>query len=261
MNTLTKFEAELLASIAPRYNISPGTLIIDETYSNTNTEIEKVLELELEYVSSHDENAGAQAPVIAAQVAALGRMKEDRGIPKTGSPGKVTSNPVAGFRRVSTNDYYTDISVQLGAIKTEGRYKRAKIYVSIKSETDRAFSIFFTGACTSSITEIKRGAVDNKPLLSIIDEFHSKNSLLIARLRYKPINGFITDFHRQNLKHALVTIYELDDQMVAELYLLGEYYIIPLSDELSKKQGEFYQATGMWSRDYKEFEGSDEMED
>ena len=152
-----------------------------------------------------------------------------------------------GFKRLNTQAIYNEINVQVSNIRDMGRYMRCRIHVSLKEDIDRSYSVFLSGAATSSKYELIAGAKDNEQVLSVINNFMIRQpGCMIARFHYKPVKGFITDFHKKNLKSAIMMIYEENDVLVSELYLLGEYINIPLDKQLTKKQQQFYSLAGLY---------------
>lgn len=166
-----------------------------------------------------------------------------------------------GFRRLSYNDKYTEINVQIGNVRDEGRDMRCRVYVSLREEKDKKYSIFLSGAATSSKKELVRGAKQNKQVLDVIDYFKARYPIsMIARLHYKPVNGFSTDFHKKNLKSAILCVHEGTDGLCATLYLLGELIEIELNQELSKKQQTYYSAAGIYRNEFDQFIDDEELE-
>lgn len=196
---------------------------------------------------------------------------ENRVAPEALSSFSAPSEPVVredqretgrGYRRLSTEDYYTEIGVQINNIRNEGRYSRINVYVSVKDELDSRYSIFMSGAATDCMTELRRGAKEDKTVLDIISTFNSEHpGCLIGRLHYKAPRGVKTsNFHRKLLRHVLIAIYENEDEFQVELYMLGEWYTISLNSQLTKKQKEIFQAAGIWRREMEQFDGDEELQ-
>lgn len=165
--------------------------------------------------------------------------------------GNVYQDPKFGYKRLNRNDKYVEINVQVTDYRTGGRFKRIGVYVSLKTETDKTYSVFLSGAGTTSKSELKRGAKDNQTVLKTIEAFQSSiENGMIARLHYKAVKGFTTDFHRGLLKSAMVCIDEDNGSFTAYFYLLGEIYQIPLNEELTVKQKKHYIASGIWKDTY-----------
>ena len=175
--------------------------------------------------------------------------------------GEIGSGPKKGYKRISTNDKYIEINVQVTNYRSEGRFKRINAYVSLKTDTDQTYSIFLSGAGTTAKAELNRGAKENQSVLDIIHTFQSEIPTgMIARLHYKAPKGFVTDFHRGLLKSAMLCIDEEEGDFIAYLYLLGEYYNIPLNTPLSSSQKKHYIASGVWQDTYN-LSDEDEFDD
>lgn len=198
-------------------------------------------ELEASPLSSPSErpSAAGETPEISLQEITLERK------------GEIGSGPKKGFKRLSTNDKYVEINIQVSNYRNEGRFKRINCYVSLKTDTDQTYSVFLSGAGTTAKAELIRGAKDNQSVLEVINEFQNGiQDGMIARLRYKPVGGFTTDFNRGLLKSAMLCVEEAEGDFVAYLYLLGEYHTIPLDTPLSKAQKKHYIASGIWTDTY-----------
>ena len=133
-----------------------------------------------------------------------------------------------GFKRLNTQAIYNEINVQVSNIRDMGRYMRCRIHVSLKEDIDRSYSVFLSGAATSSKYELIAGAKDNEQVLSVINNFMTRQpGCMIARFHYKPVKGFITDFHKKNLKLEGIGI----------LFLFGKLdtRVVILSDDITSK--------------------------
>lgn len=173
-------------------------------------------------------------------------------LPKTYKPG---------FRRLSHDDLYTEINIQIANVRDEGRDMRCRVYVSLKDQYDKKYSIFLSGAATSSKKELIRGAKQNQQVLDVIESFKQKDpESMIARLHYKAVNGYSTDFHKKNLKSAILCIHEKDGQLCSTLYLLGEFIEIELNQSLTKKQQEYYSAAGIYRNELQQFDDMEELQ-
>jgi hypothetical protein len=165
--------------------------------------------------------------------------------------GSIGSGPKKGFKRISTNDKYVEINVQVANYRPEGRFKRINVYVSLKTDTDQSYSVFLSGSGTTAKAELKRGAKDIQSVVEVIESFQNEIPTgIIARLHYKAPKGFVTDFHRGLLKSAMVCIDEQEGDFMAYLYLLGEYISIPLDSDLTIAQKKHYTAAGIWAESY-----------
>jgi hypothetical protein len=165
--------------------------------------------------------------------------------------GVIGSGTKKGYKRISTNDRYIEINVQVTNYRSEGRFKRINAYVSLKTDTDATYSVFLSGSGTTAKAELKRGAKEIQSVLEVIESFQDGiPDGMIARLHYKAPKGFVTDFHRGLLKSAMLCIEEQEGDFIAYLYLLGEYYNIPLDTPLTASQKNHYIAAGMWQDTY-----------
>ena len=166
-----------------------------------------------------------------------------------------------GFRRLSTNDNYTQIGIQVSNVRTSGNILRANIYLSFKDHKDKKYTIWLTGNCTSSRKELIRGSKQNSSVIEVIDTLLEMNpGCMVARLRYKPKNGHITDFHRKNLKSCMASLYECNNQLYCCLYLLGEFIDICLDQQLTTEQQKYYDAAGLYRSEYVDFNDDEELE-
>jgi hypothetical protein len=166
-----------------------------------------------------------------------------------------------GYRRINTSAIYTEINVQVSNVRDEGKNMRCRVYVSLKESTDKQYSVFLSGAMTTSKYELVRGAKENQQVLGIINSFKNRRpDCMIGRLRYKPIRGFASDFHKKNLKSALIMLYENNGVLEAEFYLLGEFITIPLDQKLTVKQQKFYAACGIYRLEMGDLSDEEEFE-
>jgi len=168
-----------------------------------------------------------------------------------GGNGSGTQNqPIStkpGFIRLDPHTKYDRIAIQISNIRVSERYSRANIYVSLQPEKEVKYNTFLTGAATNSKTELYRGCKSGNHVRDIInDMFNRYPKIMIARLRYKPVSGFITDFHKPLTKAAVIGITEQDGVLTAILNLYNTEYIIPLDDMLSAKQQKHYAAQGTY---------------
>lgn len=165
---------------------------------------------------------------------------------------------VPGYVRLNPHVKYDRISIQLGNYRTNGpnnRYRRSNVYVSLKESTEQQFNVHLTGAATNQKNELYRGCKNSQTVKDIIDAlFNTYPDIMIARLRYKPVDGFISDFHKKLTKSAILGIYKnSDDDFMAVLVLYYEFIEIPLNYPLSEKQKGMYVAHGVYD-DYGEFD-------
>jgi hypothetical protein len=242
--------------LGTEFNLNDNVVI----YSNTNSNSKRNgIRTRIDYNTSVDNLDASSTPLSPASPAQAPEVKEVQGIP--GDRGEIGSTEPIGYKRLSVHDKYVEIGVQIGNVRTEGRYMRAKVYISLKTDTDRKYSVFLAGAATNCLTELKRGTKENLTVLSTIEtlwEEHPK--CMIARLHYKPVRCQTTNFHRKLLKHAMISIYtNEDDELEAMFYLLDEWIKIPLNNEVTEKQSKFYQAAGIWRNDMDQFEDDEEL--
>lgn len=256
--SLTKTQQDLLDSIIQSNTHEDLDNFFDqgdEMYYNTNIKVKskgkgkgntlhhQVIDnvLEASPLSSPSErpSAAGETPEISLQEITLERK------------GIIGSGPKKGYKRISTNDKYVEINVQVTNYRCEGRFKRINAYVSLKTDTDATYSVFLSGAGTTAKAELKRGAKDVQSVIEVIETFQTElPGAMIARLHYKAPKGFVTDFHRGLLKSAILCIDEQEGDFIAYLYLLGEYYDIPLNTPLTPSQKRHYIASGMWADTY-----------
>lgn len=178
-----------------------------------------------------------------------------------GGIGSRTQNQVIsrvpGFVRLNPHVHYDRISIQLGNYRINGkhnRYRRGNVYVSLQESTEKQFNVFLTGAATNSKTELYRGAKNSQTVVDVLDAmFEQYPNIMVARLRYKPVDGYITDFHKSLTKSAILGINVEDDDFIAILFLYNDFIEIPLTDPLSEKQKGMYVAHGTFN-DYGEFD-------
>jgi hypothetical protein len=169
-----------------------------------------------------------------------------------GGNGSIAQNqPIStkpGFVRLDPHTNYTRIAIQIGNIRESARYSRANIYISLQPDNLQKYNTFLTGAATNSKSELYRGCRSGNHVKNIIDDMFARyKKIMIARLRYKPVSGYITDFHKPLTKAAVVGITIIDDVFTAIFNLYNTEYIIPLDDILSIKQKKYYEAQGTYS--------------
>lgn len=169
--------------------------------------------------------------------------------------------PVCSIRFMTSNDYVTDIRINTNRIRSGKRHERMTAYMSIKSDTDKKFSIFLRSSLTSSLDETYRSiraSKNSEYLLSCADnfkqEFAHAGMLLLGRLRYTPKGGFVTDDHRRALRTGIMGFAVVDSKPLARLYLFNEVYDIEMHTELTTRQQRYYDMEGVWARDYGELE-------
>ena len=145
----------------------------DEMYYNNNIKVKKkgkrkgntlhhqVIDnvLEASPLSSPSERPSAVAE--ATRVSLLETTLERK--------GEIGSGTKKGYKRISTNDRYIEINVQVTNYRSEGRFKRINAYVSLKTDTDATYSVFLSGAGTTAKAELKRGAKDIQSVIEVME--------------------------------------------------------------------------------------------
>jgi len=251
--TLTQSQQDLLDSITQsNTNDDLGTFfdLGDEMYSFNIKEKRKRKENTLHHQVT--DNVGAPEALSPPEPSAVAEATRVSLLETTlERKGSIGSGPKKGFKRISTNDKYVEINVQVANYRPEGRFKRINVYVSLKTDTDQSYSVFLSGSGTTAKAELKRGAKDIQSVVEVIESFQTEIPTgIIARLHYKAPKGFVTDFHRGLLKSAMVCIDEQEGDFMAYLYLLGEYISIPLDSDLTIAQKKHYTAAGIWAESY-----------
>jgi hypothetical protein len=199
-----------------------------------------------------NESVVAPTALISSTGASHPGLKE---IPKnTGSPRKNVP------RKVSLDDYYVQVNMSINEIRRAKRTDRMTCYISLRDDNDKKFTIFLRSSLTSSNDETFRSLrkTNNKVLEDALTEIGSNcpkdAKFFSGRLRYNPRRFKIEDEHKTNLKSAVIGIYDFGTSMTAVLFLLNEYYVIELTDDLTTKQQGTFDYTGSFQRDIKEEE-------
>jgi hypothetical protein len=170
-----------------------------------------------------------------------------------GSTNQITQYKI-GFVRLDPNFKYDEIAVQIANIRIGSRVKRANVYISLRPEHENMYNTFLTGAATDAKAELYRGCKNGTHVKDIIDDMFARYpNIMIARLRYKSYNGYITDFHKPLTKAAVVGIALINNVFTAILNLYNTEYVIPLIDPLSDEQLKYYAAQGTY-RDITEYD-------
>lgn len=163
-------------------------------------------------------------------------------------------------RKISLEDYYVQINMSVNEIRRGKRTDRLNAYLSIRDENDKKFTIFLRSSLTTATDETFRSIrkTDNKILEEALMEMGSNcpnnAKFFSGRMRYNPRKWKIEDEHKTNLKSALIGIYDYGTHMTATLFMLNEWYVIELSDDLTTKQQGMFDFTGIYERDVKEEE-------
>lgn len=184
-----------------------------------------------------------------------GVKKDQRDTEKSGEPRKNIP------RKVSLEDYYVQINMSVNEIRRGKRTDRMNAYLSLRDENDKKFTIFLRTSLTSATDETfrsLRNSNNGKSLEDALIEIGSNcpkdAKFFSGRLRYNPRRFKIEEEHKPNLKSAVIGIYDFGTSMTAVLFLLNEYYVIELSDDLTTKQQGTFDFTGSFQRDAKEEE-------
>jgi hypothetical protein len=155
-------------------------------------------------------------------------------------------------RKISREDYYTQIRISVNEIKRGKRTDRMTAYLSIKEENDKKFSIFLRSSLTTAKDETYRSLrkTDNRALIEALNTIEencpSNAKFFTGRLRYNPRRFKIEDEHKTNLKSAVMGIYDFGTHMTAVLFMLNELYAIQLTDDLTSKQEGTFDFTGSY---------------
>jgi len=202
-------------------------------------------------------NASVVAPeaLISSPGASHPLVKKDQR--ETKKSGEVRKNVP---RKISLEDYYVQINMSVNEIRRGKRTDRMTAYISVRDENDKKFTIFLRSSLTTSTDETFRSirktnniALEDA-LLEIGGNCPNDAKFFSGRLRYNPRRFKIEDEHKTNLKSAIIGIYDYGDRMTAILFMLNEYYVIELSDDLTEKQQGTFDFTGIFQRDIKEEE-------
>ena len=191
------------------------------------------------------------APISFPGASHPGVKKDQR---DTGSPRKNIP------RKVSLDDYYVQVNMSINEIRRAKRTDRMNCYISLRDENDKKFTIFLRSSLTTSNDETFRSLrkTNNTILEDALVEIGSNcpkdAKFFTGRLRYNPRRFKIEDEHKTNLKSAVIGIYDYGDRMTAVLFLLNEFYVIELTDDLTTKQQGTFDYTGSYQRDVKEEE-------
>lgn len=233
MTNLSKIEQEILSQAIPTSKavIDLGTEINAEMYTTVTATVSVT---ETEYISAEHSHSSddvnveeASPPLLASPVASRPVVRENQAERSYG-------------RKISKDDVITDICCVIGKVRTGDRYQRMTAYLSIQTDRDSRYMIFMRSSLTTAHDEIIRSCVkyDNLPLRDICKDYiKSGKEVLIGRVRYKPVNGFIAEQHRPNLKHALLAVWINDHGTLSgEFYLNGIYYPLLFSTELTAAQ-------------------------
>lgn len=158
-------------------------------------------------------------------------------------------------RKISLEDYYTQIRMSVNEIKRGKRTDRMIAYLSVKEENDKKFSIFLRSSLTTANDETYRSLrkTDNRVLINALNTIQlncpNNAKFFSGRLRYNPRRFKIEDYHKTNLKSAVLGVYDFGTNMTAVLFMLNEFYVIELTDDLTTKQEGIFDFTGSYEVD------------
>jgi hypothetical protein len=232
---------------------------IAEVYSNTNNLYLNKNKNKNTFQQEHVNVSDASRPTCASHDAS--RPSGEKTEEEKDKEQECEAVPSKSIRFMTSNDYVTDIRINTNRIRSGTRHERMTAYMSIKTDTDKKFSIFIRSSLTSSLDETYRSiraSSNSEYLLSCADnfkqEFAHASMLLLGRLRYTPKGGFVTDDHRRAMRTGLLGFAVIDGKPHARLYLFNEVYDLAMQNELSSKQQRYYDLEGIWARDYGELE-------
>jgi hypothetical protein len=211
-------------------------------------------------------NVGRAAPPsLASQGASHPGVKENR--KKSGETGQTgqTEKPLLPEKKLSRNAIYEEIHFQMNKVKDGDRYTRAKIYLSLKTDLDVTFSVTLSGSVTTAIHETLAMAREKKEqsivdLINKLKEQHG-SGLLLGRLKYKPRNGYKTDFHKNIIPYVLIAVYATHDGWGSTLYMLNEQYDFEMTNNIDGKQKQFYDVIGVYRKTLNIMDESDAFSD
>ncbi len=221
-----------------------------EMYSNSNSNCEKNLNKNLNtFRPDRTVNVvGASAHGITSKAYGLGvrEPEKDHNVLR-GNTAQNNLNP---------NHLYVYIEAQLLNVRintvNSNRY-RAKVYYSLKTDTDKTFSIKLVSHLTSNINEVIRQAntVKDNPLLDVIQSYKDRGlpELMLGHVKYRSTNGYITKREKYNHPSALAALYEENGILVTELWMFYDIYKIMLDNDPNSKQ-RWADKTGVWTYDF-----------
>ena len=168
-----------------------------------------------------------------------------------------------GYVRLNRDAIYTHIHVQVNGIRDEGKIQRAKIYYSLRRDTDDKFTTFLASSLTSSKYELNRGIKKKRDTVQNLVQtlFERQPNSLIGRLHYKEPKSIKTsNFHRKLLTSSVCSLYLSDDIWYTDLLLMGEIITIPLITPTNSKQAKYYNLVGVYNTEMSEFNDDEEFE-
>lgn len=258
MSKLTPEELSILDSISkPRKHYNLGTIIdVDGSaemyynYSNSGSYSNSYSTLQQSTGPSDPADESVKAP--KAQISSSSPSGLD--VRDTKEVRKNTP------RKLSLEDYYVQINVSVNEIRRGTRTDRLNCYVSIRDENDKKFTIFLRSNLTTATHETYRllREQDNRTLQAVLDEMIAgcpkDAKFFCGRFKYNPRKWKIEAEHKPTLKSAMISIYDYKTYMTCVLYILGEWHVIELNDDLTTKQQGTFDFTGSYTRDVGEID-------
>jgi hypothetical protein len=229
------------AEVYYNYNSSSSYSYSDSTLQQS---IEPSVLSESVIATSSPLSSGASHPGVKA---------EEKKTEKTESPRKNIP------RKVSNQDYYVQIRMSVNEIRRGKRTDRLNAYLSVREENDKKFSIFLRTNMTTSNDETFRHlkSHDNYMLIDALNEIKlncpPEAKFFSGTLKYNPRKFKIEAEHKYAIKSAVIGVYDYGDRMTAILFMMNEYYVIELDDDLTEKQENIFNYTGLYQRE--EMEG------
>lgn len=232
-------------------NIDLGTLISAEMYTVSN---EMKMNKEMKKKTFQQSTQSLTSDYVNVEVASPLPLP-------TAAPSEpeVREKKIFYGRELVKNDLIVEINCNLAKARIGNRYQRINAYFSIKTEHDIRYMIFLRSSLTTAHDEILRSIkkTNNRSLQTIAEDYIMQHptDLLLGRIRYKPVNKYVTKQHRTNHKHGLFAIWLINDTFHGQLYLNGDNYNFEFNDDLSPAQIKAqYSLTSLWELDEGEIE-------
>lgn len=244
-------------------NIDLGTSIVyDEMYYNKQKQKKK---RKLNTFRHQDvANVGGCAALFSPTAApSAPGVREDQG---TSVLSVGITRPKKSHDRLSKDDSYDIIKIQLAKIRQGESINRASAYISFKRDIDTKLKIKLTANLTDRKSEVIRGASErvnmngklikeNKYILNLVEQYKDIDGIMMGRCKYTPSKNFVSNFNKQNLPCALLVLIPNDDMFIAKLHLWTEVFEINLDEQLTTKQKEAnYIANGTYVIDLPDLE-------
>jgi len=248
MNKLTDKELSILDSISKPRNQNNAEMYYNYNSSGSYSCSDSTLQ------QSTGPSDPTSESVVAPEALVSSFSPSGRDVKKS----KDTEKPKNIPRKISLEDYYVQINVSVNEIRRGKRTDRMNAYISLKDENDKKFTIFLRSSLTTSTDETFRSIKksNNTVLEEALIEMGSNCPIdakfFSGRFRYNPRKWKIEDEHKTNLKAALLGVYDYGTHMTATLFVLNEWYVIELSDDLTTKQQGTFDYTGSWTREIEE---------